>query len=89
MKHLSARSIAFVASLCVGAATLAIMNGVSSKPARAAEPPPIELKQPACACTSSSLSAGRTMHNCQCGGLQCIVVDSSYAAATPGLYCTK
>jgi len=89
MKLPNAKSLTFIVGLCAGAATLAITIGLSGRHARAAEPLPIELKQPACTCSSSSLGNGRTMHNCQCGSLQCVVVDSNSAAATPALYCTK
>ncbi len=89
MTLLSTKSITFIVGLCAGAATLALTIGLSGRHARAAEPPPIELKQPACTCTSSALSAGRTMHNCQCGVLQCVVVDSTNVSAAPGMYCSR
>jgi hypothetical protein len=89
MTRFNAKSITFAVGLCAGAAALTLIIGLSGRHARAAEPPPIELKQPACTCSSSALSAGRTMHNCQCGVLQCVVVDSTNVAATPSMVCSK
>lgn len=89
MKLPSTKSMTFIVGLSLGAVTLAVGIGISSRHAQAADLPPIELKQPACTCTSSSLSAGHVLYNCQCGGLQCVVTGSTNAAMTPAMFCTK
>ena len=53
MKLSSARSITLIAGLCIGSVALVIAASISGKHANAAEPPPINLKQPACTCTPS------------------------------------
>lgn len=89
MKSPSAKSMIFAAGLCVGMATLGGAIGLSGKHVQAADLPPINFKQPACACTPSELSQGHTLYNCQCGVLQCVVMDNKSQNASSGMVCSK
>lgn len=88
MKLPSTKSITFVAGLCACIAALTLTIALSGKHAHAAEPPPFEMKQPACTCTAAKISFGHVIENCQCGVMQCVVTHGSGETAA-AMVCTK
>lgn len=90
MKFASIKSIKIAAGISIGAAAVALAVLLSGQNVRASTPGPLALTQPACACAATSISNGRSLHNCQCGVLQCVVTTGDANAAAPvALVCTR
>lgn len=73
-----------IAGLALAAVAAVTLVTGTSRPAQAQLPP---ASPASCSCTTNTLEPGATLHNCQCGAMQCIV--STVSKTSTHLVCMK